>query len=172
MGAAMSIDRLADSAVEVCVREANAKDVASIVALLADDDLGRSRETVTSPVHDSYVCAFEEMQSHPGITELVAASETGVVGCLQLSILPGLARCGSRRALIEAVRVASHCRNRGIGQLLVSAAVDRARAADCAFVWVTSDRRRVDAHRFYARLGFVASHEGMKLTLDSSSPTR
>jgi GNAT superfamily N-acetyltransferase len=84
---------------------------------------------------------------------------------LQLSFIPGLARRGAWRAQIEAVRVHEAARNRGVGARMIEWAVEVARNRGCALVQLTTDKRRTDAHRFYERLGFVASHEGMKLAL-------
>lgn len=86
-------------------------------------------------------------------------------GTLQLSVLPGLARRGASRAQIEAVRVRGRYRDRGLGTAMVTWAIDKARRRGCALVQLTSDRSRGDAHRFYRRLGFTASHDGFKLPL-------
>ena len=88
-----------------------------------------------------------------------------MVATLQLSVLPGLARRGSTRMQIEAVRVRSDLRGLGLGEALVRWSIDHARARGCALVQLTSDKARTEAHRFYGRLGFVASHEGFKLRL-------
>lgn len=97
---------------------------------------------------------------------LVAVEGDAVLGCLQLTIIPGLSRRGTCRGQIEGVRVAHAARGKGIGELLLKDAIARARAAGCGLVQLTTDKARGDAHRFYLRHGFVASHEGMKLELD------
>jgi ribosomal protein S18 acetylase RimI-like enzyme len=144
------------------IRPARRDDVPAIVAMLADDALGRSRERIEDPLPSSYFQAFERVERDPNIQLVVAEGEGGaVVGCLQLCILPGLSSQGASRALIEDVRVASHCRSRGIGELLVQWAVAEARGKGCKLVELLTHNTRVDAQRFYARLGFQASHVGM-----------
>jgi ribosomal protein S18 acetylase RimI-like enzyme len=146
----------------VRIRPAHSNDVAAIVAMLADDALGRGRERIEDPLPPSYFQAFEAVGRDPNIQLVVAEGEGGeVVGCLQLCILPGLSSQGASRALIEDVRVASHCRSRGIGEQLVQWAVTEARGKGCRLVELLTHNTRVDAQRFYKRLGFAASHVGM-----------
>jgi GNAT superfamily N-acetyltransferase len=95
----------------------------------------------------------------------VAEDDEQVIACLQITYIPGLGRRGAERSLIEAVRVRSDRRGQGVGGLLIGWVIDQARSRGCGLVQLTSDKSRVDAHRFYGRLGFVASHEGMKLAL-------
>ena len=146
----------------VKIRTARGNDVAPIVAMLADDALGRGRERLEDPLPPSYFQAFERVERDPNLQLVVAEGEGGeVVGCLQLCILPGLSSQGAWRALIEDVRVASHSRGRGIGELLVQWAVAEAQAKGCKLVELLTHNTRVDAQRFYKRLGFQASHVGM-----------
>jgi ribosomal protein S18 acetylase RimI-like enzyme len=146
----------------ITVRRAGRNDVAAIVAMLADDALGRGRERIEDPLPPPYFQAFEQVERDPNIELMVAEGEGGeVVGCLQLCILPGLSSQGASRALIEDVRVASHCRSRGIGEQLVQWAVAEARGKGCKLVELLTHETRVDAQRFYKRLGFQASHVGM-----------
>jgi ribosomal protein S18 acetylase RimI-like enzyme len=146
----------------VTIRRARRDDVAIIVAMLADDPLGSGRERLDQPLPSSYFEAFEALDRDPNIQLVVAVQEGGsVVGCLQLCILPGLSSQGASRALIEDVRVASDRRSRGIGEQLVQWAVAQARAKGCKLVELLTHSSRVDAQRFYARLGFGASHVGM-----------
>jgi ribosomal protein S18 acetylase RimI-like enzyme len=148
----------------VSIRPAHGNDVAAIVAMLADDALGRDRERFEDPLPPSYFQAFERVERDPNIQLVVAEGEGGeVLGCLQLCILPGLSSQGASRALIEDVRVASHCRSRGIGEQLVQWAVAEARGKGCKLVELLTHNTRVDAQRFYARLGFQASHVGMTM---------
>ena len=148
----------------VRIRPAHGNDVAAIVAMLADDALGRGRERLEDPLPPSYFQAFERVERDPNIQLVVAEGEGGeVVGCLQLCILPGLSSQGASRALIEDVRVASHCRSRGIGEQLVQWAVAEARGKGCKLVELLTHNTRVDAQRFYERLGFQASHVGMTM---------
>ncbi|WP_440637257.1 GNAT family N-acetyltransferase [Bradyrhizobium sp. PUT101] len=143
------------------IRPARREDVAAIVAMLADDHLGRARERVEDPLPASYYDAFARVERDPNLTLVVAESAGRVVGCLQLAILPGLSSQGGLRGLLEDVRVASDCRSRGIGEQLVQWAVAEAKARDCNLVELLTHQTRVDAQRFYKRLGFAASHVGM-----------
>ena len=149
---------------KVTIRRTRREDVGPIVAMLADDPLGGARERIEDPLPQSYFTAFETLQRDPNILLVVAEDGEGaVVGCLQLCILPGLSSQGASRGLIEDVRVASHCRSRGIGEQLVQWAVTEARAKECKLIELLTHHTRVDAQRFYVRLGFVASHVGMTL---------
>jgi ribosomal protein S18 acetylase RimI-like enzyme len=146
----------------VKIRPARRDDVAAIVTMLADDALGRKRERIEDPLPPPYFQAFERVERDPNVQLVVAEGEGGeVVGCLQLCILAGLSSQGASRALIEDVRVASRCRSRGIGEQLVQWAVAEAREKGCRLVELLTHNTRVDAQRFYARLGFQASHVGM-----------
>ena len=147
----------------ITVRRARRADVAVIVAMLADDHLGRARERLEDPLPVSYFDAFDVIDRDPNI-ELVVAEEAGrVVGCLQLCILPGLSSQGASRGLIEDVRVASNRRSRGIGEQLVQWAITEARARKCSLVELLTHHTRVDAQRFYEQLGFSRSHVGMTI---------
>lgn len=144
------------------IRRARRDDVGIIVAMLADDPLGGARERIEDPLPPSYLSAFEALDREAAIQLIVAENEAGeVVGCLQLCILPGLSSQGASRGLIEDVRVASHCRSRGIGEQMVRWAVAEARSKGCKVVELLTHGSRVDAQRFYARLGFQPSHVGM-----------
>lgn len=146
----------------VSIRPARRDDVAAIVAMLADDHLGRVRERLGDPLPDAYFRAFDIVERNPDLTLVVAEDGEGrVVGCLQLAILPGLSSQGGSRGLLEDVRVASDCRSRGIGERLVQWAVAEAKARGCNLVELLTHQSRVDAQRFYQRLGFAASHVGM-----------
>jgi ribosomal protein S18 acetylase RimI-like enzyme len=148
----------------ITMRRARRDDVGVIVAMLADDPLGGPRERPEDPLPASYLQAFERVASDPNIQLMVAEDDGGaVIGCLQLCILPGLSSQGASRALIEDVRVASHCRSRGIGEQMVRWAIAEARAGDCKLLELLTHHTRVDAQRFYARLGFAPSHVGMTL---------
>lgn len=144
-------------------REARRGDVPAIVALLRDDPLGAERET--APDGD-YLAAFDRIAASSDTVLVVGEDEGRVVATFTLSILPGLSRGGASRALVEAVRVASDRRSRGIGARLMADAEERARAAGCAMIQLTTDRTRTEAHRFYERLGYVASHLGFKKPLE------
>lgn len=146
---------------DIRIRPATESDVPAIVGLLADDEIGAGRE---SP-HDlaPYRAAFAAIDADASETLVVAERDGAVVGTLQLSMLPGLSRRGALRAQVEGVRVASSARGGGLGETLLRWAVDEARARGCVLVQLTSDKQRTDAHRFYRRLGFTATHEGYKL---------
>jgi ribosomal protein S18 acetylase RimI-like enzyme len=146
------------------IRCARRDDVDAIVRMLADDPLGSARERLEDPLPVSYFRAFEALEHASNIQLVVAEDEDGaVVGCLQLCILPGLSSQGASRGLIEDVRVATDCRSRGIGERMAQWAVAEARARDCKLLELLTHNTRVDAQRFYARLGFAPSHVGMTL---------
>lgn len=145
------------------IRRAVAADVESVVTMLADDPLGATRESLNdlSPYHR----AFAEIDADPHQFLAVAEQDGTVIGTLQLTVLPGLSRRGALRAQIEAVRVHAGHRGDGLGASLIRWAIDEARRRGCVLVQLTSDASRVDAHRFYERLGFTHSHAGFKLAL-------
>jgi GNAT superfamily N-acetyltransferase len=149
----------------VTLREARRIEVPAIVAMLADDMLGGSREVTSEPLPESYYKAFDALARDPNNRLLIAELAGEIVGTLQITFIHGLSRQGAKRALLEAVRVAAPYRGKGIGEEIVRAAIEIARQENCAMVQLTTDKSRKDAHRFYERLGFEASHEGMKLTL-------
>jgi GNAT superfamily N-acetyltransferase len=150
---------------DIAIRPARRDDVPAVVALLAADPLGQAREDPSDPLPEAYWRAFDDIAAQYGNHLLVAERAGAVIGCLQLTVIPGLSRRGMTRGLIEAVRVGAACRGLGVGERLVRHAIEIARAAGCGLVQLTSDNARPDAHRFYERLDFVASHVGMKLAL-------
>jgi len=145
---------------ELVIRRATADDVPAIVAMLADDPLGAKRESPGDPV---YAAAFAEIDADPRQFLAVAVVDDQVVGTMQLTFIPGLSRRGATRALIEAVRVRADQRGSGLGRRLAEWAISTSQDRGAAMVQLTTDASRTDAHRFYERLGFVASHVGMKL---------
>ncbi len=147
------------------IRRAEADDLPAIVGLLADDPLGATREDFADPLPGCYTAAFAAIAADPRNELVVAVRGHVVVGCLQLTFIPGLSRRGAERAQIESVRVARRERGRGLGRQLFEWAIDRARTRGCALVQLTTDKGRPETHKFYEQLGFVASHEGMKLGL-------
>lgn len=150
---------------EAIFRPARRADVPAIVALLADDPLGASRETVSEDVDAAYWRAFDAIDADPRNALIVAVVGDDVVGTMQLTFVPSLTRRGGERASIEGVRVAASQRGAGLGRRMITWAISEARARGCALVQLTTDKRRTDAHRFYESLGFTATHEGMKLIL-------
>jgi len=149
-----------DNMDNLVIRRATAEDVPAIVAMLADDPLGAKRESPGDPV---YAAAFTEIDADPRQFLAVAVVDGQVAGTLQLTFIPGLSRRGATRALIEAVRVRADQRGSGLGRRLAEWAISTSRDRGAAMVQLTTDASRTDAHRFYERLGFVASHVGMKL---------
>ena len=148
------------------LREAVLDDVPAIVALLAADELGVTRDGIRNDADlEPYLRAFHAVTADPAHLLLVVEDHQQVIATMQLTFLPGLARRGALRAQIEAVRVARPYRSRGVGTALFEWAVAEARHRGCALVQLTTDRSRADAHRFYAGLGFIASHDGLKLQL-------
>ena len=131
--------------------------------LLVDDQLGAGRDSTDDL--EPYLKAFEDIDADSSQHLMVADLGGEVVGTLQLTIIPGLARKGALRGQVEAVRVRSDQRGGGLGGKLMDWAIEESRRRGCALVQLTSDQSRVDAHRFYLRLGFAASHQGFKLTL-------
>lgn len=144
------------------IRDATSADIGAIARLLADDGLGRGREIPGDPI---YAAAFARMQAQTGNVYMLAVEESEILACLQYTVIHGLSRAGASRAQIEGVRVSAAHRGRGLGETLMRAAIARARGDGCTLMQLTTDRRREDAHRFYERLGFTASHWGMKLDL-------
>ncbi|MEV5317631.1 GNAT family N-acetyltransferase [Streptomyces sp. NPDC052687] len=145
------------------IRAAIADDVPAIVAMLADDPLGAQRESPDDLA--PYLTAFERLAADPNQHLVVAVREGRIVGTLQLTIIPGLSRRGATRSIIEAVRIHADERGGGLGTQLIEWAIDTSRREGCHLVQLTTDKSRVDAHRFYERLGFEASHLGFKLQL-------
>lgn len=143
-------------------RRATAEDLPAIVALLADDVLGAAREHPGDP---AYTFAFEAIEADANQLLAVAEQDGRIVGCLQLSFIPGLARGGAWRGQVEGVRIAVDQRGSGLGRAMFDWAIAQCRARGCALVQLTTDKARPDARRFYEALGFVASHDGMKLAL-------
>ncbi|MEV5865988.1 GNAT family N-acetyltransferase [Streptomyces tendae] len=143
------------------IRPATAEDVPAVVAMLADDPLGAQRESPDDL--GPYLGAFERLATDPNQHLVVAVREGRVVGTLQLTIVPGLSRRGATRSIIESVRIHGDERGSGLGTQLIEWAIEESRRQDCSLVQLTSDKTRTDAHRFYERLGFTASHTGFKL---------
>lgn len=152
------------------IRQATRDDVPAIVALLADDFLGARREVLQQPLPETYFTAFAAIDADPN-NELVVVEAAGeVIAVLQLTFISYLLNQGGMRALVEGVRVASKHRGQGIGEKLFAWAIERATRKGCCMLQLSTDKQRSDAKRFYERVGFVASHEGMKLSLAKSQP--
>jgi GNAT superfamily N-acetyltransferase len=147
------------------MRPATRDDVPRIVHLLADDPLGATREQCTDPLPSAYWDAWAAIDADPNQRLVVADDDGTVVGVLQLTFIPGLTRLGSWRAQVEGVRIDGSRRGLRLGEQLLTWAIDEARRRGCQLIQLTTDKQRPDAHRFYERLGFAATHEGMKLRL-------
>ncbi|MFE9113237.1 GNAT family N-acetyltransferase [Streptomyces collinus] len=145
------------------IRAAISDDVPAIVAMLADDPLGAQRESPDDL--GPYLAALERLSADPNQRVIVAVRQGRVVGTLQLTVIPGLSRRGATRSIIEGVRIHADERGSGLGTQLIEWAIGASREQGCQLVQLTSDRTRTDAHRFYERLGFTASHTGFKLQL-------
>ncbi|MFA9458759.1 GNAT family N-acetyltransferase [Halalkalibacter sp. AB-rgal2] len=148
---------------EIKFRLANENDLDSIVAMLADDALGSKRERYENPLPHSYMKAFEAITSDPNNELIVACAGNVVVGVQQITFTPYITHQGGWRATIEGVRTSASVRGKGIGTELIKWAIQRAEERDCHLVQLTTDKKRPDALRFYERLGFKATHEGLKL---------
>lgn len=149
----------------IVIRKAVTADVPAIVAMLADDALGAKREDASLPLRDSYRNAFAAIDADRNQLLAVVEQEGEIIGCMQISFIPGLSRMGMWRGQIESVRIASHIRGGGIGRRMIEWAIEQCRERGCGLVQLTTDKSRSDALRFYHSLGFTDSHEGLKLSL-------
>ncbi|MFH8622351.1 GNAT family N-acetyltransferase [Streptomyces vietnamensis] len=145
------------------LRPATRAELPAVLALLADEDEVVDPGSVV--VSEAYERAFADIEADPRNEMLVLVEGDLVLGCLQATYIPGLGKGGAERALIEAVRIRADRRGGGLGRELMERAVARAKERGCALVQLTSNKRRTDAHRFYASLGFARSHDGFKLAL-------
>jgi GNAT superfamily N-acetyltransferase len=150
---------------ETIFRRATGADVPAIVKLLADDALGRMREDDRDPLNPKYAAAFAAIDADGNQLLAVAERDRTIVGCLQISFIPGISRIGMWRGQIESVRISANRRGGGLGRKMIEWAIAECRRRGCGTVQLTTDKSRLDAHRFYVSLGFKASHEGMKLEL-------
>jgi GNAT superfamily N-acetyltransferase len=151
--------------VTIGFRPAQSSDLPAIVALLADDEIGQQREDSRLPLDTEYITAFQAIEADPNQLIAVAMDGDEVVGTLQISFIPGVARKGAWRGQIEAVRIAKSHRGLGFGRQMFEWAISQCRSRGCRLVQLTTDKTRLDAHKFYEKLGFVGSHIGFKLTL-------
>ena len=146
-------------------RYAVESDLQDIVAMLADDELGKTRESVSDAVGEEYIRSFKDIEAQRGNQILLSVEGETITGCLQLTFIPTLARGGMKRAQIEGVRVHKEHQKKGIGRALFEEAIRLSKENDCGLVQLTTDKRRSGAHEFYHKLGFEVTHEGMKLFL-------
>ncbi len=150
---------------QVTFREATIQDLDRIVYILSDDVLGQTRELYIHPLPESYTNAFQAIHSDPNNELIVACYGEEIVGMQQITFTTYMSHQGGCRATIESVRVASSERGKGIGSLLIQWAIQRAKERGCRLVQLTTDKKRPKALHFYEKLGFKASHEGLKLHL-------
>lgn len=146
-------------------RDATPDDLGFIVRLIVDDNVAPSADLPDQPHHPRYIAAFDAIATDPNQQLVIAEFQGQVVGTMQLTYIPGINRLGELRSLIEAVHIAPTHRNLGLGGEMIGWAIEQARARGCGLVQLTSNKKRLDAHRFYERLGFSKSHEGFKLAL-------
>ena len=146
-------------------RLATHADLPSIVRLLADDDLGRQRERYENPLPESYYSAFEQIEKDPNHELIVAEQDGEVIGTLHLMFLPSVSFQGGLRAQVESVRVDKRFQSQGIGTEMMKGAMERAKQRGAHVIQLTTHTTRLNAHRFYERLGFKGTHLGMKLSL-------
>ena len=145
-------------------RDAEERDLSAIVAMLADDPLGATREDASIPLSHAYYAAFHAIEAASGQRLVVAVEAGRIVGTMQLLAIAGLSFRGSRHGQIEAVRIVADRRGGGTGSAFVRWAVEELRLAGCASIQLVSHATRHDAHRFWERLGFEATHLGFKMT--------
>lgn len=139
------------------------EDLPSIVRMISDDELGKTRENYGIPLPQEYLKAFEKIDSDENQELIVVEDQNEVIGTFQLSFLQYITYQGGLRAQIEAVRIRKDKRGLGIGQLMFEWAIKRAQDRNAHVFQLTTDKKRPDALKFYRKLGFVDSHEGMKL---------
>ena len=144
-------------------RKATREDVKEIVGMLADDELGSQREDFTDPLPDSYYAAFENVSNDPNQELIVVEDQGEIIGTLQLTFIQYLTFRGGIRAQIEAVRIKRYRRGQGLGETMFQWAINRAQERGAHLLQLTTDKQRTEAIKFYEKLGFVATHEGMKL---------
>ena len=150
---------------QISFRRAEAADLPAIVALLADDPLGRQREQLGPPLDRNYIDAFAAIDADPNQLLVAVIEGSRIVGTLQLTFIPGLSRKGAWRGQIEAVRIRTDSQRSGLGRRMLEWAIAECRSRGCSLVQLTTDKDRPEAHRFYEQLGFIASHLGYKLVI-------
>ena len=150
---------------DLSFRKATSSDIKHIVEMLADDELGSQREDFQLPIPVSYLNAFQAINQDPNQELIVVECDGQIIGTLQLSFIQYLTYQGGIRAQIEAVRIQKNHRGQGLGERFFQWAIQRAKERNAHVLQLTTDKQRPDAIRFYEKLGFKASHEGMKLHL-------
>jgi len=151
--------------VSLTYRQAVEADLPFIVKLLTDDAVRVTDDRPDEPFHPRYVAALRELGTDPNQLMMVAVLDDDTVGTIQLTFIPGISSLGMKRCLVEAVHIAPAHRSKGLGSEMIEWAIAQARERGCGMVQLTSNKKRLDAHRFYERLGFLRSHEGFKYYL-------
>ncbi len=146
-------------------RRAVEADLPFIVKLLTDDAVRATDDRPDEPFHPRYVAALRELEADPNQMMMLELLDGETVGTIQLTFIPGISGLGTKRCLVEAVHIAPTHRSKGLGSQMIHWAIEQARERDCGMVQLTSNKKRLDAHRFYERLGFHKSHEGFKYYL-------
>ena len=146
-------------------RKAVETDLPFIVRLLTEDAVRLTEDRPDEPFHPRYVNALREIDADANQSMIVAVLDGETVGTLQLTFIPGISGLGTKRCLVEAVHIAPAHRSKGLGTQMIQWAIAQARERGCGMVQLTSNKKRLDAHRFYERLGFLKSHEGFKYHL-------
>lgn len=147
-------------------RKAILNDLPRLIELLLEDELGATRESKSAAVHENYIKAFHKIDSDPNQYLMVVENGDEIIGTCHLSLMPSLTFIGSNRMQIEAVRVAGKYRGQKIGSWMFDQAISYAKAMDVFIIQLTTNKKRPQAKHFYEKLGFEASHEGMKLYLE------
>lgn len=150
---------------KIKIRRAVIDDLFSIIKLLADDELGNKREIYNNSLPNEYYVAFANIDKDSNNYLVVATYENIVIGTLQLTIIQHLTHTGSKRGHIEGVRIDSAYRSRGFGRLLIQWAINKSRELNCHMMQLTTNKQRTSALNFYEKIGFIASHEGLKFYL-------
>jgi GNAT superfamily N-acetyltransferase len=151
--------------VSLTYRKAVEADLPFIVKLLSDDAVRATDDRPDEPFHPRYVAALRELEIDPNQMMMLAMLGDETVGTIQLTFIPGISGLGTKRCLLEAVHIAPTHRSKGLGSQMIQWAIEQARQRGCGMVQLTSNKKRLDAHRFYERLGFLKSHEGFKYYL-------
>ncbi|MEO8402513.1 MAG: GNAT family N-acetyltransferase [Gammaproteobacteria bacterium] len=150
------------------IRKANKNDLPEIVHLLANDPLGKKRELDQVPLPQQYFTAFAAIENDTNNYLIVAEQDKKIIGTAQLTIITYLTYQGGKRGQIEGVRIDQAYQGKGIGKLMIEWAIAKSKELHCHVVQLTTDKQRPDALEFYKKIGFVASHEGMKLHVSAS----
>ncbi len=146
-------------------REAEEHELLTLIKLFADDKLGSQREDVSTPINERYITAFNKIQADPNNEIIVATRNDRIIGMMQLTYIPSLGIMGAKRSIIGGVRVQRQLRGQGLGTKLIEWGINRSKDKGCNFVQITSDKKRPEAIRFYKKLGFKDTHEGLRYTI-------